>query len=196
MATTHPKNRMDEKPVSIITIAGENRGASMHLGSESARREGTIHIRRGYKINPDESGDTTTDGEESSKGKRLKDSIIREDKATKAYVNSNNQGVNNSIVFNSSIAQRNPGVHLALTRYLPESIKSNNKTESLEARKAEFNIIPAQKLTYEPTVRRRCLRGLFLEPSDSDDDNPEKPRRHGCRYSCGEKSKEGEIDVL
>uniref|UniRef100_A0A5B6YYC5 Uncharacterized protein n=1 Tax=Davidia involucrata TaxID=16924 RepID=A0A5B6YYC5_DAVIN len=191
MATGHPKQSMDEKLVSVITLAGENRGASMQLCSESAKRDGSVsvHIQREYKSNPDESLEATTDGEGSS---RDSNTINDEDQATKAYVNSNIQGINNSLVFNSSVTERNPGVHLVFSRNrTEESTKSSdNRTESLETRKAEFNITPAQKLTYEPVVKRRCLRGLFMESSDSDPDNPEKPWCLGCYYSCGYKSKD------
>ncbi|XP_009607887.1 uncharacterized protein LOC107797249 [Nicotiana tabacum] len=155
-------------PVNVITLAGDNRGASMQLGSDSSTKGGRIHIHRGYKINPDESADTTTDGEGSPK-----DSKTKEDQTIAAYINCNVQGINNSIVFNSSITERDPGVHM--------SIPSEPVHSSLfDAHKAEVNVTPAR------TIRRRCLRGLFLESSDSD---PDKPRRHGCRVGCNEKKK-------
>ncbi|KAA8537609.1 hypothetical protein F0562_027218 [Nyssa sinensis] len=172
MATGNPKHpiTMDEKPVSVITLAGD------------------------YKTNPDETSEATTDGEGTSKERKSKNPNTSEDQARKAYINSNIQSLNNSIVFNSPVTERNPGVTLVLSRKPAEPmIKSNNRTES---RRAEFNITPSQKLTYEPIVKRRCLRGLFIESSDSDPDNPEKPRRHGCRYDCGNKSKDTQIDVL
>ncbi|XP_059634892.1 uncharacterized protein LOC132277156 [Cornus florida] len=198
MGTGQTKHPMDDKPATVITLAGENRGASMQLGSDSAKREGSIHIRRGYKTNPDETADsTTTDGEGSSR-RRSKDARTTKDETTKAYVNSNAQGINNSIVFNSSVNEQSPGVKLFIS-HNPPPVKPSNRTESsLDAHKARFSITPAQKLTYEPTVKRRCLRGLFMESSDSDPDNPEKPRRHGCRYNSTEKRspKDGEIDVL
>ncbi|EOY14792.1 Uncharacterized protein TCM_034063 [Theobroma cacao] len=197
MATGQPKLPTDEKSIAVLTLAGENRGASFYMGSESAKKDGLVHIHRGYKINPDDSPDaTTTDGEGSSRGRKPKDSMTRENPAPRAYVNSNTQSINNSVVFESSVNERNPGVHLEFLQNSAEPTKSNAKAGPLETRKAEFNVTPAEKLTYEPTVRRRCLRGLFAEPSDSDPDNPEKPRRHGCRYSCGEKNKETEIGVL
>ncbi|XP_021283920.1 proteoglycan 4 [Herrania umbratica] len=197
MATGQPKLPTDEKSISVLTLAGENRGASFYMGSESAKKDGLVHIHRGYKINPDDSPDaTTTDGEGSSRGRKPKDSMTRQNPAPRAYVNSNTQSINNSVVFESSVNERNPGVHLEFLQNSAKPTKSNAKAERLETRKAEFNITPAEKLTYEPTVRRRCLRGLFAEPSDSDPDNPEKPRRHGCRYSCGEMNKEKEIGIL
>ncbi|PSS31331.1 Mediator of RNA polymerase II transcription subunit like [Actinidia chinensis var. chinensis] len=195
-AIQQPNHPLEESPVSVITLAGENRGASMQLGSESAKRGASIHIRRGYKVNPDESTEATTDEEGSSKRRSSKDSKTEEDQASKAYINSNVQGINNSIVFDSSITERNAGIKLVHSRNPPEPVKPRGRRDSLETHKAEYNVTRAQKLTYEPTVRRRCLRGLFMESSDSEPDNPEKPRRHGCRYICRERSKENKIDVL
>ncbi|KAI8549656.1 hypothetical protein RHMOL_Rhmol06G0041900 [Rhododendron molle] len=195
MATHQQKLSLGERPPVVVTLAGENRGASMQLGSESAKTEETVHIHRGYKINPDES---STDGEMISEGRGSQDSKTGEDEESKAYINSNVQGVNNSIMFNSSIKERDPGVQLALKHDLTEPFKptSTRSMESPGTRMAGVIVTTAKKLTYEPTVRRRCLRGLFLEPSDSDPNNPEKPRRHGCRYACKGKSKDNETDVL
>uniref|UniRef100_A0A6N2KP32 Uncharacterized protein n=1 Tax=Salix viminalis TaxID=40686 RepID=A0A6N2KP32_SALVM len=181
----HMKHPMGEKPVSIVTLAGENRGATMNMGFESTRKDGSIHIHRGYKINPDESSEATTDGEGSSKGRSSKDLLTKEDPARKAYINSNTQSVNNSMLFETSVSERNPGVQLNLSCNDEEPSKNSSKPVHLETRKADFQVTPAKKLSYEPTVKRRCLRGLFMESSDSDLDNPEKPRRHGCRYNCG-----------
>jgi hypothetical protein len=192
----HMEHPIGEKPVSVVTLAGENRGATMYVGSESSRKDGSVHIHRGYKINPDESSEATTDGEGSSRGRSSKDLLTKEDPARKAYINSNTQSVNNSILFETSVSERSPGVQLSLSYNDEEPSKNSNKPVRLETRKAEFQVTPAEKLSYEPKVRRRCLRGLFLESSDSDPDNPEKPRRHGCRYSCGQKRKDKDIGVL
>ncbi|GMH04167.1 hypothetical protein Nepgr_006006 [Nepenthes gracilis] len=187
---------VDDKPYSIITLAGENRGASMHLGSEPAKGERSIHIQRGYKINPDESIDTTTDGEGSSRERKSGLNKAEEDsKAMKACINSNVQGINNSLVCNSSVIESNPGVELVRCSQT-EAMKLKKDASTAEALKAEFNITPSEKLTYAPKVRRRCLRGLFMESSDPDSDNPEKPRRHGCRFGYKEKTKDSIVDAL
>ncbi|KAK8601284.1 hypothetical protein V6N12_051122 [Hibiscus sabdariffa] len=196
LTTGRPQLPTEQQSISVLTLAGENKGASFHLGSESSKRDGLVHIHRGYKINPDDSPDTTTDGERSSTGRKPKDSATKENLASRAYVNNNIQSINNSIVSESSVNAQNPGVHLELLHNLAELIKSSTKAENAEPHKGEINITPTEKLTYVPTVRRRCLRGLFAESSDSDPDNPGKPRRHGCRYSCGEKNKQKEKEVL
>ncbi|KAK6127445.1 hypothetical protein DH2020_038794 [Rehmannia glutinosa] len=119
------RNAIYDRHVSIITLAGENRGASMQMGSNSSKG---VHIHRGYKIKPDENAEATTDGEGSFKGKQSEDAKATEDQPTEAYVNNNAQGINNSIVFNSSIAERNPGVHMAVTHVPKEPIRSTEKT--------------------------------------------------------------------
>jgi hypothetical protein len=182
-----------ENPASVVTLTGENRGASMHLGLDSGKKEESVHIHRGYKLYPDESSEATSDGEGSSKVKKSKDP--QNQAPSRVYINSNIQSVNNSILFNSSVTERNPGVNLVVSHRQEEPIKPSGKLEPLEARRAEFNITPAEKLTYDPAVKRRCLRGLFMESSDSDPDNPEKPRRHGCRYNCAVKDKDEEIGI-
>lgn len=171
VATVNPTQPMNDKTVSVVTLAGDNRGATMHVGSESAKKEGSIYIHRAYRTNPREEG--TTDGEENSCG----NSMEKEDEEEKAFVNSNIQSMNNSIMLHGSIIGRDPGVRVILPQ---QPIKP------VDTPKAEVNIWRADKSSYQPVVRRRCLRGLFLEPSDSDPDNPHKPRRHGCKFPCGE----------
>ncbi|XP_021831912.1 uncharacterized protein KIAA0754 [Prunus avium] len=177
-------NQMLENLVSVITLTGENRGASIHSSSEPAKEEESVHIRRSYKSNPDDSLESTTDEEVNNKDRSFEDGTSQDDQQTSAYINSNVQSINNAIVFNSFVTEGNPGV---------EAVFPQNPAES---HNAQFTKTPSEKLTHESTVRRRCLRGLFLEPSDSDPDNPEKPRRHGCRYSCGGKRTDTEIGIL
>ncbi|MCD7458283.1 hypothetical protein HAX54_037783 [Datura stramonium] len=186
MAVGDGKQNLEVTPVSVITLAGDNRGATMQLGSDSSRK-GAIHIHRGYKLKPDESADATTDAEGNSEGRRPRDARTMKDQEIKAYINCNVQGLNNSITFDSSIEGKNPGIHMSFPRMPSEPTKSSERTELFEAHKAEFNVTHAQMHTYKPTIRRRCLEGLFFEPTDSDSDNPEKPRRHGCQVGSMEK---------
>ncbi|XP_027356972.1 uncharacterized protein LOC113866291 [Abrus precatorius] len=141
---------MDEKGVSVVTLAGDNRGVTMHVAGSS-------------RSNP-----------KTEKEK---------DEAAKAYVNSNIQSINNSIMSHGTIQGRDPGVRVVL----PQHPEPDNEAR-LEPHKGEVSINRAERLPYQPVVRRRCLRGLFLEPSESEGDNPDKPRRHGCKFRCGENS--------
>ncbi|EXB65629.1 hypothetical protein L484_025896 [Morus notabilis] len=105
--------RFDEKPVTVVTLTGHNRGALMQLTSEAAEKEGSIHIHRGYQTDPDESHETTTDGEASNNGKEFNDRIAS---GPIPCLNGNAQSVNNSIVFEASVTERSPGVHLSFSR--------------------------------------------------------------------------------
>ncbi|KAM1021507.1 hypothetical protein ACFX2I_042606 [Malus domestica] len=189
------EDQMHEKPVSIVTVAGENRGASMHISSEPEKGGEFMPIHRSYKTNPDDSLEATTDGEVSSEGEKF-DQTSKEDRHMIAYINNNVQSINNAIVLNTSVAERNPGVQTVFSHSPAESIKPNGKSDPLKTHKAQITKTPSEKLTHESTVRRRCLRGLFMEPSDSDPDNPEKPRRHGCRYSCGMNREDTNTGIL
>jgi hypothetical protein len=91
-----------------------------------------------------------------------------------------------------SINGRDPGVRVILPQQPEPQVKRD-----LENRKDEVNNISrVEKLTYQPMVRRRCLRGLMVEPSDSDPENPDKPRRHGCKFSCGDVRKDKDSGIL
>lgn len=164
----------------------------MFFGPDSGRKDESLPIHRGYKAKTEEgSAETTSEGEGSSK----KDTMTKEVQENKAYINSNVQSINNSIFCDAFITEKNPGVILGITNTpTAQPAEFGRKEETLEAYKAEFSVTPSQKLTYDPVIKRRCLRGLFLESSDSDPDNPEKPRRHGCRYGCGEKKEKGKAD--
>ncbi|PRQ27055.1 hypothetical protein RchiOBHm_Chr6g0301251 [Rosa chinensis] len=183
--------QMLDKPVGVVTLTGKNRGAVMLLSSEPEKREEPVHICHGYKLNPDDN-EATTDGEVSNEEEIFEDQIFE---GYQQYINSNVQSINNSIVCSSSVTERNPGVAV-FSSNPPESIDSNKESDSLQTHKAQVIQTPADKLTHESTVRRRCLGGLFMESSDSEPDNPAKPRRHGCRYICRKESKETEIGVV
>ncbi|XP_061353347.1 uncharacterized protein LOC133298127 [Gastrolobium bilobum] len=187
LASVHPAQPMDEKPFSVITLTGDNRGATMHVGSESTKKEGSIHIQRAYKTDPEESTEVTTDAEENTE--EDSHNSTEQGEVGKAYVNSNIQSINNSVMFHGSITERDPGVEVTL----PQNPIKLDDEPALETHRTEFNISRAQKSSYQPMVQRRCLRGLFLEPSDSDPENPDKPRRHGCKFSCGQNIEDIEI---
>ncbi|KAJ0255850.1 Oxidoreductase [Hirschfeldia incana] len=175
-------NGDNEKSVSVFTLTGENRGANMAIGSEKDKKDGEVHIRRGYKSNPDESPDTTAT--ETEGGTRPYPKDVEEDARVRAYVNGNSQGVNNSIICDSSVQQNDPGIHVNMK--FEKSIKKD-ETISPPENVVEKKTATEKLLKYEPRVRRRCLRGLLAESSQSDPENPSKPRRHGCRFTCKDK---------
>ncbi|KAK7280668.1 hypothetical protein RJT34_25735 [Clitoria ternatea] len=184
-----PQPNDHDKQFSVITLAGDNRGATMHVGSDSAKKEGSIHIHRAYKSDQEESTEVTTDGEDGTEEDNQEESD--DDEVGMAYVNSNIQSINNSLMFHGSISERDPGVQLSLPQQAVEPIKPIDRP-GLETQRTHFNINRAEKSTYQPMVRRRSPRGLFLEPNHTD--NLDKPRPHGCKLSCDKDIED--IDIL
>ncbi|XP_009396004.2 uncharacterized protein LOC103981126 [Musa acuminata AAA Group] len=164
----------------VLTLAGNNSGASMIIGYEGTDRENFYHAHKDQKLDKEKIDARGSCSEEkwqhSGKG------------AFTTSINNNVQSINNSAVDESSCSVRNPGVHLNLSR-TKETLVSKRTVEPLETERAPSKPIQSQKPTREPRIRRRCLRALLMEPSESDPENPEKPQRHGCRYSCEEKKK-------
>uniref|UniRef100_A0A7N0UNJ3 Uncharacterized protein n=1 Tax=Kalanchoe fedtschenkoi TaxID=63787 RepID=A0A7N0UNJ3_KALFE len=168
----------------IITISGENRGATLHLGraaSSSLSWDGkAVNNMASKKSDPE----TISERKYISGGRKHKDA------STDQCVNSNVQIINNSMLLDSCVSERNPGVHIGtlgnnslLTGKLNKSRKdASSSSEASTSHKTQMKVTTAGK---QPVIRRRCLRGLLMESSDSEPDNPEKPRRHGCRYTCG-----------
>ncbi|KAL8198048.1 hypothetical protein R6Q57_027481 [Mikania cordata] len=103
--------------VRIITIAGENQGAIMDLTPFSKKTRGNIK-----KDNPalSNDGDSKSGNDSEGKKKNLKSKTLR------AIMNSNVQGVNNSILYNCSTSHHDPGVHLSLLRK-PSGFNSGTK---------------------------------------------------------------------
>ncbi|KAH7860551.1 hypothetical protein Vadar_014807 [Vaccinium darrowii] len=102
MATNLQKHPLGKRPAVAVTIAGENRGASMQLGSELAKKGRDSSYLPGLRWR-----------------KKLPVKEVKRFKnwrrpGIKSYVNSNVQGLK-PLTFNSSITERDPGVELALS---------------------------------------------------------------------------------
>ncbi|KMZ72717.1 hypothetical protein ZOSMA_15G00550 [Zostera marina] len=89
----------------------------------------------------------------------------------RASINSNTQSINNSILQNSSCTERSPGVYFILTD--PKHAKSKSTCEDssqLTHKPKSTPIVKAQRVMHHPTPsRRRGLKGLLAESSDSSD---------------------------
>ncbi|KAJ6736282.1 hypothetical protein OIU85_018481 [Salix viminalis] len=138
----HIKHPIGEKPVSIVILAGENRGASMHVGSELARKDGSVHIHRGYKINPDESSEAPADAEGGSKGGKSKASADER--------RSSNGGIHQH-----SLNERSPGVQLRLSHNEEEPSEYSAVPGPAETHRAEL-VTPAEMHAYEPPVKDKA----------------------------------------
>lgn len=97
--------KLQDLGVRVITLAGENRGATMDMGSES-RKNGMLDFQ---KVNSKPNG--------ANKNEESPDENHRHKAAgpVNAFVNSNIQAANNSILFHSTCPHRDPGVRLALS---------------------------------------------------------------------------------
>ncbi|PQQ21711.1 leucine-rich repeat extensin-like protein 1 [Prunus yedoensis var. nudiflora] len=84
----------------VITIAGENRGAFMELKQSPQKHGLGEQSQYLYKKG---NGKTAAGNSASAQ-------------PTRAFMNSNVQGINNSIVYNTSLTHHDPGVHLAFSR--------------------------------------------------------------------------------
>ncbi|KAE8660526.1 hypothetical protein F3Y22_tig00116951pilonHSYRG00335 [Hibiscus syriacus] len=90
----------------IITITGDNKGAFMEINQSSHHKngfQGSLYLL--------ESGSSSREaGDQKMKGKSNSSKTM----PMNAFINSNVQGINNSIVYNSSCVCHDPGVHLTL----------------------------------------------------------------------------------
>lgn len=168
--------------ISIITLAGENHGATMHAGY------GTISSREGHYDAVNKAPIIPNAGRASATAEngRKKADEACSIPAMATSVNSNVQTINSSILHDSCCSDDNPGVHLVVSNGArPECAEA---TDAHKPRSSRVSSPPQTVVTREaPPARRRCLRSLFLESSDDDPENPR--RRHGCRYTCNEGKK-------
>lgn len=115
----------DETGMRVITIAGENKGAVMEVIKSPLKHSfdgnpHTLHNKGSLKTQSDRTGcysfSSSSDEEKSKKDKNHKAKAAMLSPRMGAFMNSNVQGVNNSIVFDSSCTHHDPGVHLSLSR--------------------------------------------------------------------------------
>ncbi|KAI3694005.1 hypothetical protein L1987_76963 [Smallanthus sonchifolius] len=103
---THRKHwDSEDAGKNIITIAGENKGAIMNITPLSDKQHDFSNNR--HKPTTSNNGETDSDAKNKNQNS---DSLLKT-----SFLNSNVQGVNNSIIFNCSISHHDPGIHLALS---------------------------------------------------------------------------------
>lgn len=112
----------EEMGTKVLTIAGENKGAFMELTQSPKKKEVgensySLLYNKAFKTGKkDESSSSSDDNEENNKSHKEEAKHGLPVPMSSAFMNSNIQGVNNSIMFNSSCTHHDPGVHLALLR--------------------------------------------------------------------------------
>uniref|UniRef100_A0A1J3ICQ6 Uncharacterized protein n=1 Tax=Noccaea caerulescens TaxID=107243 RepID=A0A1J3ICQ6_NOCCA len=109
----------------VITIAGENKGAVMEiLRSPSSNKTGGsgTHSRvlnsageKGRRLQSSSSS-SSDEGEGKKKTTKNPNKGNHSNLPMKAFMNSNVQMINNSIVYNSTATHHDPGVHLKISR--------------------------------------------------------------------------------
>eukprot|EP01018_Ginkgo_biloba_P012905 Gb_06276 [translate_table: standard] len=151
----------DDLGVRVITLAGNNDGASMSMGSGWLDQDD--HNESGFTIssNSDEVGD---DNSTKKMRQERRGSV-------KSIVNSNVQGVNNSILFNSSCTDRDPGVHLDLSNSPADSFSNGRYKNCMKpSSSATANLMELNRTNANTSLRRRTLHALFSESSSDDSD--------------------------
>jgi len=113
----------EEMGMRIITLAGENKGAIMELIRSPQKHH---HNKEGMGMgnatktqsrgSDSESSNTSSDKEGNPKKDKSQKGKAKTSLPMNAFMNSNVQSVNNSLLYNSSCTHHDPGVHLALSR--------------------------------------------------------------------------------
>ncbi|KAL9320504.1 hypothetical protein ACSQ67_012343 [Phaseolus vulgaris] len=109
----------EDSGMRVITIAGENRGAFMELIQSPKKPEAKyLHKKGNSSINVDGVESQGSSAEEGSVNKKDKN---QKGKTTSsfpmaAYMNSNVQCVNNSLLYNTPCTHHDPGVRLSLSK--------------------------------------------------------------------------------
>ncbi|XP_049376858.1 vegetative cell wall protein gp1-like [Solanum stenotomum] len=103
----------DDFGTSVLTLAGDNKGAIMEL-SPSRKTYSPQSLQK--KGSP-KSWSSEDDGEKSgNESGRKGDKMQNKSLPMTAFMNSNVQGINNSILHNASCTHHDPGVHLVFSR--------------------------------------------------------------------------------
>ncbi|XP_010545164.1 PREDICTED: serine/arginine repetitive matrix protein 1 [Tarenaya hassleriana] len=109
-----PQSDSEDMGARVITIAGENKGAVMEI-----LRGDPKHLTQAGKARVLKGGGSSSSSDEGE-GKKTKNKGKMENPngtlPLKAFMNSNVQMINNSIVYNSSATHHDPGIHLSLSR--------------------------------------------------------------------------------
>lgn len=122
------KNSSDSEDfrMRVITIAGENKGAIMELSPsmkkydygnnpQSLNKNGNFRTWGEGEKSGSDSSSSSEEGRSKTKDKSLK-ATAKQSPPMHAFMNSNVQGVNNSVLYNVSCSHHDPGVHLSLSR--------------------------------------------------------------------------------
>lgn len=109
----------EDSGMRVITIAGENKGAYMELIHSPKKHEPKyLHKKGNSNINVDGVESESSSAEEGNVNKKDKNHKGRKTSSfpMAAYMNSNVQCVNNSLLYHTSCSHHDPGVRLSLSK--------------------------------------------------------------------------------
>lgn len=111
----------DESGVRLITLAGENKGAVMEL-SPANKKIYSLDKLHSLRMNKDaksqgpngnqSSNESGEGGKSSNKDKSNR--AVKMKYPSRSFLNSNIQGLNNSILYNSSFRHNDPGINISV----------------------------------------------------------------------------------
>ena len=115
----HKKAHSKDDSMKIITIVGDNKGAIMELSLASKKHDPEGDSNTLIKTNPKTSwgsklgsDDSSSVKEESERMEKIQNKMGTPSSPMNAFMNSNVQAVNNSILFNTSCTSHDPGVRV------------------------------------------------------------------------------------
>ncbi|BAT87814.1 hypothetical protein LR48_Vigan09g165800 [Vigna angularis] len=107
----------EDSGMRVITIAGENRGAFMELIQSPKKPESKyLHKKGNSSISVDGVESEGSSAEEGNKKDKNQKGKTTSSFPMAAYMNSNVQCVNNSLLYNTSCSHHDPGVRLSLSK--------------------------------------------------------------------------------
>ncbi|KAK7243836.1 hypothetical protein RIF29_38648 [Crotalaria pallida] len=153
----------------VITIAGENRGAYMELvHSQKKKHEpNSLHKKSGNGSKIIGDGGVESEGSSSNEDKNYK-GRTKSSFPMAAYMNSNVQCVNNSLLFHASCSHHDPGVRLTDSRITSNNSGGPNHTSKL--------VIPAHHTIIRSSQEGTCMLGYARSSSKFQASNQTKVR--------------------
>ncbi|KAL3349261.1 hypothetical protein AABB24_022410 [Solanum stoloniferum] len=113
-SVTDSSTKFEKLPRRLVTLIGENKGAIMLLKPNSTKKSYTTSNVFGGKsqtVGKKEEGNTV-EGDQKKKKEDQSDMNSMEMEESTMFINSNVQGVNNSILDESSFTDHDPGFHI------------------------------------------------------------------------------------
>lgn len=129
----------EESGMKVITLAGENKGAIMELSPNQRKNHPSGNPQRLSKntnnyigSNFDQSSSESGEERKSNKDGKTSRGMEMQSSPTAVFLNSNVQGVNNSILYNCNHRHNDPGVHISLTKKANGSLQKDHRGKTIQ----------------------------------------------------------------